>query len=257
MNGSLIFLVNGTSARGLDVSAFYAEKFKKTGLTVYAAYNHGSPYDPADIDLTAIPKYNRFTLNPKLFLYLNDKTDLNIGINSTIENRIGGDLHYIEGDGDAQHTYFEQNKTSRHSSQATLNTRLNDKETLQFKNSISYFNRTINLPDYTFSGRSAFHLQRSNYTYKSAKTDWVAGINYLGDDFSEHKTSSFALRSYNYKTIGAFVQNTWDISDKFILETGLRGDHHNKYGFFFLPTHLGFVEDKSAGFYPPWRRPGL
>jgi outer membrane receptor for ferrienterochelin and colicins len=66
----LNLMLNGTSALGLDVSAFYAEKFKKTGVTVYAAYNHGSPYDPADIDLTAIPKYNRFTLNPKLFLYL-------------------------------------------------------------------------------------------------------------------------------------------------------------------------------------------
>jgi outer membrane receptor for ferrienterochelin and colicins len=71
--------LNGTSARGLDASAFYAEKFKKTGATVYAAYNHGSAYDPSDIDLTAIPKYNRFTLNPKLFFYFNDKTDLNIG----------------------------------------------------------------------------------------------------------------------------------------------------------------------------------
>jgi outer membrane receptor for ferrienterochelin and colicins len=235
----LNLMLNGTSALGLDVSAFYAEKFKKTGVTVYAAYNHGSPYDPAVIDLTAIPKYNRFTLNPKLFLYLNDKTDLNIGINSTIENRIGGDLHYIEGDGDAQHTYFEQNKTSRHSSQATLNTRLNDKETLQFKNSVSYFNRTINLPDYTFAGVQLSTYSEANYTYKSDKTDWVAGFNYLSDNFSEDKTSSFALRSYDYKTIGAFVQNTWDISDKFILESGLRGDHHNKYGFFFLPRISG------------------
>src|SRR3546814_19052177 len=37
----LNFLLNGTSALGLDASAFYAEKFKKTGTTIYAAYNHG------------------------------------------------------------------------------------------------------------------------------------------------------------------------------------------------------------------------
>jgi len=63
----LNLMLNGTSARGLDVSGFYSEKFKKIGATVYAAYNHGSAYDPAGIDLTAIPKFNRFTLNPKLF----------------------------------------------------------------------------------------------------------------------------------------------------------------------------------------------
>ena len=50
----LNFLLNGTSARGLDASVFYAQKFKKIGTTIYAAYNHGSPYDPSYIDLTAI-----------------------------------------------------------------------------------------------------------------------------------------------------------------------------------------------------------
>lgn len=129
----LNFLINGTSALGLDVSGFYSQKFKKTGATVYAAYNHGNPYDPAGIDLTAIPKFNRFTFNPKLFVYLNDRATLNVGINGTIENRIGGDLHYIEGNGDAQHTYFEQNKTGRYSTQASLDYRLNEGEKLIFK----------------------------------------------------------------------------------------------------------------------------
>lgn len=233
------FLLNGTSAGGADISGFYSQKFKKAGVTVYAAYNHGSAYDPADIDLTAIPKFNRFTLNPKLFLYLSNKTDLNIGINSTIENRIGGDLHYIQGDGDALHTYFEENKTSRHSTQAAFNTRLNDKESLHFKNSLSYFNRTINLPDYTFAGVQLSTYSEANYVYKSDKIDWVAGINYLSDNFNEDRTSSFALRSYNYQTVGGFVQNTWDISPRFILESGLRGDYHNKYGFFALPRISG------------------
>ncbi|HCM75773.1 MAG TPA: hypothetical protein DIS90_05300, partial [Cytophagales bacterium] len=52
----LNFMVNGTSALGLDLSGFYGQKFGKTGTTVFASYNVGSPYDPADIGLTAIPK---------------------------------------------------------------------------------------------------------------------------------------------------------------------------------------------------------
>lgn len=235
----LSFLLNGTSASGLDASGFYAEKFKKTGLTIYAAYNHNSPYDPADIDLTAIPKFNRFTFNPKLYVYLNDKIDFGFGVNSTIENRIGGDLHYIKGDGDSQHTYFEQNETSRHSSQATLSFKLNNREAFQFKNSVSYFNRTINLPDYTFSGVQLSTYSEANYTYKGAKTDWVTGVNYLTDNFSEDKISSLVLRNYSYNTIGAFAQNTWDVSKKLILESGVRVDHHNKFGFFVLPRLSG------------------
>ncbi|MCO5935459.1 hypothetical protein NAF17_07890 [Mucilaginibacter sp. RB4R14] len=59
-------MLNGTSALGLDASIFYVQKFKKIGAKVYAGYNHGTAYDPSDLDLTAIPKYNRYTLNPKL-----------------------------------------------------------------------------------------------------------------------------------------------------------------------------------------------
>src|SRR5690606_10299773 len=68
----LNLLLNGTSALGLDASACYAENFDKTGATIYAAYNKGTAYDPSDIGLSAIPQFDRFTLNPKLFLYFND-----------------------------------------------------------------------------------------------------------------------------------------------------------------------------------------
>src|SRR5690606_26420873 len=75
----LSMLLNGTSALGLDASAFYAEKFEKVGATIYAAYNKGTAYDPSDIGLSAIPDFDRFTFNPKLFLYLNDATTLSAG----------------------------------------------------------------------------------------------------------------------------------------------------------------------------------
>src|SRR5690606_17540184 len=65
----LNFMLNGTSALGLDVSGFYSEKFGKVGTTVFASYNHGTPYDPADIGLTAIPEFDRYTVNPRLFFY--------------------------------------------------------------------------------------------------------------------------------------------------------------------------------------------
>jgi outer membrane receptor for ferrienterochelin and colicins len=235
----LNFLLNGTSALGLDISGFYAKKSNKIGTTIYAAYNHGTPYDPAGIGLTAIPKFNRFTFNPKLFVYFDDKTTLNVGVNSTIENRIGGDLQYIKGDRNAQHSYFEQNKTGRYSTQAELDHQLNDHEKLVVKNSISYFNRTINLPDYRFSGVQFSTYSEATYVRTGEKADWVAGLNYLSDSFKEDKNSSFPLRSYQYNTIGAFVQNTWNIAQKLILESGLRSDYHNDYGFLLLPRISG------------------
>ncbi|MGY0035672.1 TonB-dependent receptor plug domain-containing protein [Pedobacter sp. NJ-S-72] len=231
----LNFLLNGTSALGLDVSGFYAQKFKKTGATIYAAYNHGTAYDPSNTGLTAIPKFDRFTLNPKLFFYFNEATTLSAGLNTTIEKRIGGDLEYIQEHGNAQHSYFEENKTQRYSTQIELDHQLNDQEKLVLRNSVSYYDRSIGLPGYLFSGAQLSSYSEANYSRKGEKVDWVAGVNFLSEHFKEDKNSNSALRSYNYTTIGGFVQNTWNVAEKITLESGIRGDYHNDYGFFFLP----------------------
>ncbi|MEJ5961513.1 TonB-dependent receptor [Pedobacter immunditicola] len=235
----LNFLLNGTSALGLDASGFYSQKFDKTGITVYGGYNKGTAYDPSDIGLTAIPKFDRFTLNPKLFFYLNESTTLYAGINATTEKRIGGDLEYVKGNGNAQNAYFERNKTGRYSSQVELDHQLNEKEKLVLRNSVSYYDRSIGMPDYLFSGVQVSSYSEANYSRNGKNADWVAGLNLLTDRFKEDNNSNIALRSYNYTTIGAFAQNTWNLSDQFSIESGVRGDYHNEYGFFFLPRVSG------------------
>src|SRR5690606_24839558 len=235
----LNILLNGTSALSLDASGFYAEKFKKAGTTIYTAYNKGTAYDPSDIGLSAIPKFDRFTLNPKLFLYFNEATTLSAGLNTTIEKRIGGDMKYLKGNRNATHSYFEENKTQRYSTQIELEHLLNDKAKFIFRNSVSYYDRSIRLPDYLFSGLQLSTYSEVNYNRHDESTDFVAGINFLTDHFKEDNNSDFALRNYNYKTIGGFVQNTWNTTEKITIESGIRGDYHNEYGFFFLPRVSG------------------
>lgn len=231
----LNFLLNGTSARGLDASGFYSQKFRTIGATIYASYNHGTPYDPANIGLSAIPRFNRYTFNPKLFFYLDDHTTLITGVNTTIENRVGGDMQYLKGNGNAQHAYFEDNQTNRYSTQAELDHILNNKERLTFKNSLSYFNRSIGLPGYRFSGTQLSTYSEAVYNKSTWNSDWVTGLNFLSDNFKEDQHTAFPTRNYTYNTVGAFVQNTWNATSHFTLESGLRGDYHNAYGFFLLP----------------------
>jgi iron complex outermembrane receptor protein len=90
-------MLNGTSALGLDASGFYSQNFGTIGTTVFGSYNLGTPYDPADIGLTAIPEFDRFTLNPKLFLYFGEYTRVNAGVNIVSERRLGGNLEYVNG----------------------------------------------------------------------------------------------------------------------------------------------------------------
>src|SRR5205085_12254643 len=90
----LNFHFNATSAGGLDINSFYGQRFKKAGVTLLVSRNSNMAYDPASISFSAIPKFERYTVNPKLFLFFTGKTKLNFGLNSTFENRLGGDMTF-------------------------------------------------------------------------------------------------------------------------------------------------------------------
>jgi iron complex outermembrane receptor protein len=232
----LSFLLNGTSALGLDISGFYSQKFGKTGLTFFASRNSNKPYDPADIGLSAIPKIERYTVNPRLFVYFSDKTKADFGVNATFENRLGGDMLYLKGKSNNEHRYFERNKTSRISTQFSLEHQFSDKSKMNIRNSYNYFGRTITIPGYVFDGGQNGTFSEINYSYSGEKTEWVTGINLWSDDFREKRTNgNIAPRDYDQLTGGVFVKNLTKVTDWFSLESGLRGDYVADYGFAFLP----------------------
>lgn len=72
--------LNGTSGKGLDVSAFYGQRFKKVGTTIFASYNRNWAYDPSNTGFTAIPQFDRYVFNPKLFLYFSENTQMSVGL---------------------------------------------------------------------------------------------------------------------------------------------------------------------------------
>src|SRR5688572_30266883 len=146
----LNFHFDVTSAGGLNTSGFYGKKFGKAGLTLFASRNSNSAFDPADIGLTAIPKFERYTVNPKLFLYINSKTNLNLGVNFTTEERLGGDIAYIKGNNPSG--FYEQNNTDRISSQISFDHEFGDHQHIAVKNSFGHFRRVILGNAYTFGG---------------------------------------------------------------------------------------------------------
>jgi len=229
------FLLNGTSAGGADINGYYSERFKHTGVTFYMSRNSNKAFAPGNTLFTAIPRFERYTINPKLFLYLTCKTTLSIGVNTSFENRLGGDIQFINNGADSTHTYFERNKSNRLSTQITLKHQLTEKASIEIKNSVGYFNRVISSNGYSFNGTQYNSFTEASYAWKQKQRDWVAGVNVLTDQFKENRLTSVPLRDYNQTTLGGFVQNTWNASKILILETGVRGDYVVHYGFVFLP----------------------
>lgn len=231
----LSFLLNGTSGNGLDASAFYSQKFGKVGTTVLASYNRNWGYDPSDTGFTAIPEFDRFTLNPRLFLYFSDKTEMNITLNTMFEKRLGGDIEYVKGHGDDTHSYFEKNETQRHSLQASLTHTFNQRTRMAAKASLTYYDREMNVPGYSFNGDQWASFAELSMTHTMENTEWVAGFNLWTDDFNESRPGKVGKRDYTQTAAGAFVQNTWTAAKWLDIETGLRADHVVDYGWAVLP----------------------
>ena len=234
----LTFLLNGTTAKGFDASSFYSQRFKKIGATLFTSYNFNAPYDPANIGLTAIPKTNRFTINPKIFFYPNEKTKGYFGINTTYENRYGGDIKVLKGNADNTHQYFEKNISLRTSTQFNIEHKINDDSKIQFKNSIGFFDRKLSQPNTNFHGQQVSSFTEFNYSHNKEKSEWVTGLNIWTDNLKSLNTSNF---NYHLATFGAFAQNIFKATEWFSLESGLRIDYNtpntnNKLkGFFILP----------------------
>ena len=224
-------VANGTTAGGLDLSSFYSQRYGKAGLTVFASRNSNKAFDPADIGLTAIPEFERYTINPRLFLY-GRKTTADIGVSFITEDRIGGSTAYIKNN---QSGFFEKNVTDRITTQIGINHKLSDHSEIRLKNSYSNLDRVISIPAYIFDAYQQSSFTEITWSRKGEKTDWVIGTNFLTEDLKERSVTDDPKRDYHYNTYGIFLQNAWSISDKIILESGLRGDFVKDYGFELLP----------------------
>jgi iron complex outermembrane receptor protein len=231
----LDIMLNQTSALGTTGNIFYAQKYGKVGLSVYGSANNQIAYDPDNDGFSNMPEAQTFSLNPKLYYYINPNTELSLGLNTTIDNRTGGDMEVIKGNTNEQHVFTEENKSERYAT--LLNFRnTKDNRTIYFKNSISYFDRKLTIPDYRFNGDQISSFTEAMYNLpRNEKSEWQFGVNHYLEQFTEENTDSLPVRDYTYNTVGGFIQNTTDLSEKFVLETGLRTDYNTDYGTFVLP----------------------
>ena len=230
----LSFLANVNQTQALDLSGFYAEKYKKTGLTIFAANNTQKAYDTNNDGFSDIPKFERFTINPKFFYYPNDKTTFSFGVNAGIEKRTGGDMLVIDNKADATHSFFETNNSNRYSTQAKFEKTFANKNILTLKNSIGSFNRQILRPIYQFEGQQISTFSEATYLIPNEKSEWILGTSFVSDNFKQANIATNKLDYFN-SSFGIFTQNNLKISDEFIVESGLRLDISDKSNVFVLP----------------------
>ncbi|MVM30804.1 TonB-dependent receptor plug domain-containing protein [Spirosoma sp. HMF4905] len=220
----LSFLINGTSALGLDLNAYYAQRNEKVGLTFYATRNLQRVYDVNNDQFSDLPQTARTTIQPKFFWYPSPTTTVSAGVIWVNEHRTGGYVPTIRSE--TSTGYTEANDSRRLATQFRLEKRFSNDAVLTIKNSYSRFRRAIILPDYSFDGLQQSSFSEVSYFKHQKKADWIAGLNLWTDTFWKedpaNSSSSFVI--YRQNIVGMFLQNTLTLSEQFSLETGLRAD---------------------------------
>ncbi len=243
---TLDIMLTQTQALGSTTNVFYSKQNEKFGISLYGSGHYQNAYDPENDGFTNLPKTISISFNPKFFYYPSDKTTFWFGLNGTYDDRIGGDITKIESGENGIHQYTEENISKRVSSQSVYNTQLDSISSLNIKNSLSFFDRKLTIPNFSFDGKQTNTFTEITYNRTSQKSDWIIGANLYTSNFNENDNTSLQ-RDQKDLTYGMFVNNIYDILDNWILETGLRIDYNNDFGFFPLPR-VSLLYKNNNGF---------
>lgn len=242
------FILNQSNVGQTNIGGFAMKRNNKIGYSLLALVNFQKPYDVDKDDFTELPKTRDFTLHPKLFLYPNDKTTLIIGNAFTKSDRTGGDIFVIKEGTDVNHQYFETNNSIRNTSTLDFSYKTGAMDLLKVKTSFNYFKRDISIPNYSFNGINYNAYTDISYLKNLKNQSLIFGANLVYDEFLEQNQSQNLAKNFSTKTAGLYAQQTWDLSDRFKLESGLRTDLVQYFNTFYSKTEFFILPRISALF---------
>lgn len=240
--GEYNFLVNQSHIGQTNFGAYLSKKNTRFGYTLLALLNLQNEFDVDDDGFSELPESTNFTINPRVFYYPDESITLMFGNSFTAGSSTGGDMVAIDGQSDSNHAYFEENKTVRNTTTFELDKTFEGGDSFKFKQSLSLFSRDIAISAYEFSGLNTNSFTDASYAHTAGKHAIIAGLNLVYDRFVQ--TGNFSANDLGNRTFtsGLYLQHTWDISSKVIVESGLRADNvqyknvnFNENKTFFLP----------------------
>jgi len=211
-----------------DFNAFTSKRFGKWGFTNLASMHIQNAYDANNDGISDIAQVSKFNFNPKLFYNPDKKTDLYFGVTVSKENRIGGDMDIIRHKKSIGKYYSEKQESTRFTTQFSVNYKLDNTKTISLKNSISSFDRYINIDEdilgtssTIFKGNQLNSFTELNLNIEKEKQNINIGLNALSDKFTKDNfLRSFIddffsqpLKNQEFNTLGLYVNHLWDVME--------------------------------------------
>lgn len=230
-----VITLNQSTLKERNFNIYTAIRNKQFGYSFFGGYTHQEAVDVNDDGLSDVSRQQVLIFHPKFFIYPSSKTHISFGYNGIFQELKGGDMLLLKQEPDANHQFFEQNNNRRHSADFIAEHRFSDAYHLTMKAIVSSFNRKINTGSYAFTGRQINYYSELSLLIKQKSNSMVTGINITGDAFNRRSGADIPIHHISNTTLGAFAQYTFCFRDNLLLETGLRTDYHQHYGFFVLP----------------------
>ncbi|NMH28121.1 TonB-dependent receptor plug domain-containing protein [Flavobacterium silvaticum] len=219
-----LVLLNQSHIGQTNFGMFSMAKRGKWGYSMLALGNLQQDYDVDKDGFSELPESKNATIHPRIFYYPNASNAFSVGNSLTFGESIGGDMTVIDHGASDGHTYFEKNNTVRNITTFEWSHKMENQGNVLLKQSLSLFDRKISMSDYVFSGLNTTSFTDLSYAIKKNKHAFITGANLIYDRLNQKENVSGNDLSSRTFTAGLYFQDTWDISDKFIAEAGLRGD---------------------------------
>jgi outer membrane receptor for ferrienterochelin and colicins len=216
------FLFNQSHIGQTNIGAYISQKRGKFGFSFLGLGNLQKAYDVDKDDFSEIPKSKNFTINPRLFFYPNESFSIMLGNSYTWGSNRGGDMEAVKGNTSALHIYFEENSTVRNTTKLEIDKKFKSGHKLKLKQSLGLFDRVITLPAYAFSGFNTNSFTDLSLLVKRQKHTVIGGLNVVFDKFKHRNMRVLDAQTF---TTGVYIQDTWDLTSKVILESGVRVDN--------------------------------
>lgn len=227
-------LLNRSNLKETNLNTYYSQRYGagKTGLTLFTGYTNQQAVDVTGDGFTDSPEIKQFNFHPRFFWNPSEHTKVDVGYAFTTEHRAGGYLPALESI--QPNAYQNSTDLQRHTIDFNASQHTSTHNSLTVKGALSTFHRQNTDYQKLSDGRQSSIYLEANDLVQLGKHQLIGGANLTVEAFRKNPDST-KLVDYTYSTLGGFVQDDWQLSEKVALQAGLRFDHHNTFGSFLLP----------------------
>jgi outer membrane receptor for ferrienterochelin and colicins len=228
-------VLNRSNLKETNLNTYYAQKYGKAGMTLFVGLTDQKAVDVNNDGFSDSPLIKQLSFHPRFFYTFSDKNKVNFGYSLISEKRAGGAVDAVNNEENSGTKFVSATDFQRHTVDYNFNHDFRKGHSFTLKGAVSYFDRNFTEQNRFFKANQISSYTEATDYVETGKHKLVFGANLTLENFRKPNPDSTLLNSYNYSTVGLFVQDDWQFAPKISLQTGLRVDNHNTFGTFVLP----------------------